>query len=53
LKKLEKKVTFFDLPAREKKKIIKLAIKGANKDQRELIGRYKSKIDKLEFVSCN
>lgn len=33
--------SYYDLPAREKKRIIKEAIRGANKEQLDLIKRYK------------
>lgn len=39
-KKAVKDITFFGLPARDQKKIIKAAAKAANKDQRDLIMKY-------------
>ncbi len=46
IKKTNKNTTFFSLPSRDQKKIIKAAAKAANKDQRDLVMAY-------EKSSCN
>lgn len=42
LSKKEKGTNFFDLPAKDKKRIIKKAVQGSNELQRELSDKYDS-----------
>lgn len=48
MKKIDKDTTFFSLPSRDQKKIIKAAAKAANKDQRDLVMEYEKSCCNLE-----
>lgn len=49
-KKKEKSLSFFDLPADKQKKIIKKAVREANKDQLNLMKDYEKS---LKFRNCS
>lgn len=51
-KKAKKEVNFFDLPSREQKKIVKEAVRRANKDQLKLVKEYDRKFGELQTNSC-
>jgi hypothetical protein len=51
-KKVNKNLDFFELPAREQKKMIEKVVKGANKDQADLVRRYEQRHKRLELNEC-
>ncbi len=51
-KKVNKDLDFFELPAREKKRMIEKIVAGANKDQADLAKRYDQKQKALKLSEC-
>ncbi len=49
---LNNKKNLFDLPEKEQEKIMRSAIRKANKDQLDLVKRYDKKFGKTEAVGC-
>ena len=52
-KKKVKSSNFFDLPSEQQKKIIKKAVREANKDQLDLSERYDKEYRDLELDKCS
>ena len=51
--KKKKDESFFDLPSREKKKILNEAVREANKDQLKLVKKYENRNGQdLNFKKC-
>ena len=51
LNKTKNSIKYSDLPARDKKKILKESIRDANKEQHELVERYDRKYGKLKHAN--
>ncbi len=51
--KKAKASNFFDLSSNQQKKIMKKAVRKANKDQLDLVERYEKKYGKINFEKCS